>query len=276
MASFFNTGYGKAIDPLGFFGDGLFGGGGSNGGGGINIDELLSKYSYMPQYTGQTEKGLYDLFEQLTGHGGGGTAALPFDLGNPTTGLYDSLTRGIKEQYLGTPGGPQSGRINDLFAQANQMGIPEYGLNQARLANQDLNNSLLDTTAKLNENEKNRLLQILGLGTGVGTNLYSQNLAQHRANAGLALQGSLADAGLAQQIQEANQSSINDLLGGVGALAGTYFGGPVGGVVGQQAGSQLGDLFGGSSNVSRSGGSSYYPGVPSMYGSGSSKATLFK
>lgn len=233
-------------------------GGGGGGGSGFNIDDWLSRYSYMPRHTGELEDWGWGLTQRLTGQGGYGVNDIPFDLGLPTTGLYDALTRGIREQYLGTEGGPQSGRINDIFAQANQFGIPEYGLNQSRLANQDLNNSLLDVAARLNENEKNRLFNILTLGTNLGSGLYGQNLQQHRANAGLALQGAQFDARLADLIQQQNQSNISSLLGGIGGIVGGMYGGPMGYAAGSMAGNYLGNQFGGT-NTSRSG--NYYTGL---------------
>lgn len=200
---------------------------GSSGSGSTSWDDIINKYSYKPQYTAQTEKGLYDLFNKT--NGSQDVNAIPFDIGLPTTGLYDSLTRGIKEQYLGTPGGPEGGRIADTRAYYNNMGIPEYAANQERLGNQDLNNSLLDTAAQLNNNQKDRLLQVLGLGANVGSNLYSQDLAQSRFNTGIAAQGSQFDAGLQQAIQSGNQANLNGLLNlavPVAAYAGL---GPAGG-----------------------------------------------
>lgn len=251
-----------ALDPFGIFGSGKSKGGSS----GPTLEDILGivdRYTYKPQYTGETEKGLYDLFQSLTGLGGGGAEAIPFEIGLPTTGLYDALTRGIKEEYLGTPGGPEGGRIADTRAYYNQLGIPEQAINQERLANRDLNNLLTDAAAQINESQKNRLLQVLGLGTNVGTNLYGQNLAQHRANAGLGLQAVGIDAGIQDAVRQANQSSLNDLLGGVGALAGTYFGGPAGGFAGQQAGQQIGNLLQ-PSNVSR--GTANYTSLTNPYG----------
>lgn len=224
----------KWLDPFGAFGgDSLFGykgylsgdDDGSGSGGGMTWDDIINKYSYKPQYTAQTEKGLYDLFSKT--NGSMGVNDIPFDIGLPTTGLYDSLTRGIKEQYLGTPGGPEGGRIADTRAYYNNMGIPEYAANQERLGNQDLNNSLMDTAAKLNESQKDRLLNVLGLGANVGGNLYSQDLAQSRFNTGIAAQGAQFDAGLNQAIQSANSNSLQQLLAGAGALATTaYTGNP--------------------------------------------------
>lgn len=207
---------------------------GSAADGGLSYDDIINKYSYKPQYTGQTEQGLYNLFNQTTGQGGGGVGAIPFDIGLPTTGLFDSQARGIMQSYLGSgnftgngldwqSSGPQGGRLADIYAQANQMGIPEYGLNQARLGNQDLNNSLLDTAANLNNETKNRLTNVLGLGANIGSNLYSQDLAQQRFNTGIAAQGQQFDSGLSQAIQSANASSLSQLLSGAGALATTAF-----------------------------------------------------
>jgi len=188
-------------------------------------DDIINQYSYKPAYTAQTEQGLYDLFNKI--NGSQGVNAIPYDIGLPTTGLYDSLTRGIKEQYLGTPGGPEGGRIADTRAYYNNMGIPEYAANQERLGNQDLNNSLLDTAAELNNVQKDRLLNVLGLGANVGSNLYSQNLAQSRFNTGIAAQGQQFDAGLNQAIQSANSNSLAQLLAGAGSLATTaYTGNP--------------------------------------------------
>lgn len=230
---------------------------------GPNLEDLLGivdKYTYKPQYTAQTESSLYDLFQRLTGQGGGGVEALPFDLGLPTTGLYDSLTRGIKEDYLGTPGGPESGRIADTRAYYNNLGIPEQAINEERLSNRDLNNTLTDSAARINESQKDRLTSILGLGSGIGESLYGQNLAQHRSNAGLGLNAAGLNIGVQDAIRQANQSSLNDLLGGVGAVAGTYYGGPgFGTTAGATAGRTLGDLFGGQTNISRNGNGAINP-----------------
>jgi len=49
----------------------------------------------------------------------------------------------------------------------------------------------------------------------------------------------MADANLAQQIQAANQSSIDSLLGGIAGMAGSYFGGPIGGAAATTAANQL-------------------------------------
>ena len=248
--------------PVGLGGLGVgknpFSGGGGSSGGPTMADflGLIDQYSYKPQYTGQTEKSLFDLFQNLTGQGGKGVEGIPFDIGLPTTGLYDALTRGIKEDYLGTPGGPEGGRIADTRAYYNNMGIPEYALNQERLANRDLNNTLTDTAAKLNETQKDRLLNVLGLGSGIGENLYGQNLAQHRANAGMALQAAGMDAGIQESIRSANQSSLTDLLSGVGSVLGTIYGGPAGGAA---ANYTINNLFGNtptSGQVTRSGGAS--------------------
>jgi len=211
----------------------LFGGGGDSGSDTSGEDlarRMIEQYSYRPQYTGQTEARLYDLFQRLTGQGGGGVNALPFDIGLPTTGLYDSLTRGISEDYLGTPGGPEGGRIADLKAYYNNLGVPEQALNAERLANRDLNNSLLDKAALINESQKDRLTNILGTGTNLGQNLYNMNLGQHRFNAGLGMQGGLADITLQDSINRANQDSLNALLTGAAYLGGSYLtGNPAGG-----------------------------------------------
>lgn len=218
--------FGWLVGKNGLWGDS--GQKGSSPDGGQSWDDIINQYSYKPQYTGQTEKGLYDLFNKT--NGSMGVNDIPFDIGLPTTGLYDSLTRGIKEQYLGTPGGPEGGRIADTRAYYNNMGIPEYAANQERLGNQDLNNSLLDTAAGINESQKNRLLSVLGLGANVGSNLFSQDLAQQRFNTGVAAQGSQFDSGLQQQINAANSNSLSQLLSGAGALATTaYTGNPVAG-----------------------------------------------
>lgn len=245
----------------------LFGGGGSSSsGGGQTWDDIINKYSYKPQYTGATETGLYNLFNQT--NGSQPVENIPFDIGLPTTGLYDSLTRGIKQQYLGTPGGPEGGRIADTRAYYNNLGIPEYAANQERLGNQDLNNSLLDTAAQLNESQKNRLLSVLGLGANVGSNLYSQDLAQQRFNTGIAAQGAQFDAGLNQAINSANQNSLAQLLSGAGALATTaYTGNPV---TGAAAGQGINYLTGQTNPnaptaVNQSGGT--LSGLGSLYGS---------
>ena len=250
----------------------LFRGGGGGGGGG-NLEDLLSvidRYTYKPQYTGQTEQGLFDLFEQLTGRRGG-VEQIPFDIGLPTTGLYDALTRGIKEDYLGTPGGPEGGRIADTRAYYNNLGIPEQAINQERLANRDLNNLLTDQAALINESQKDRLSNILNLGLQTGGNLYGQNLAQHRANAGLGLTAATADLGIQESIRQANQQSLNDLLKFGGALAGTYFGGPAGGSVGSQAVGGLNNLLNPAGNTSVYRGSHY--SVPSLFGAAGSSST---
>jgi hypothetical protein len=239
---------------------------GSASDGGQTWDEIINQYSYKPQYTAQTEKGLYDLFQQTTGLGGGGVEAIPFDIGLPTTGLYDALTRGIKEQYLGTPGGPEGGRIADTRAYYNNMGIPEYAQNQERLANQDLNNSLLDTAAEINNNQKDRLLNVLGLGANVGSNLYSQDLAQQRFNTGIAATGQQFDAGLNQAINSANQSSLSSLLAGAGALGTTlYTGNPM---AGQAAGTGINYLTG-QTNPNVPNAVNQLGGTNSLFGSGS-------
>jgi len=276
----FQGGARGVLDPFG-----IFGGGKKKGSAGPSLEDILGiidRYSYKPQYTAQTEKGLYDLFNQTTGLGGGGVNAIPFDIGLPTTGLYDALTRGIKEEYLGTPGGPEGGRIADMRAYYNNLGIPEQAINQERLAEKDLNNTLTDSAARINESQKDRLTSVLGIGSGIGSNLYSQNLAQHRANAGMGLSAVGIDVGVQDAIRQANQQSLNDLLGGIGGLVGTIYGGPVGGVVGSTASSSIGDLFGtgggnqyAPANVSRGTGGYYNNSVPSIYGSaGKSSAKL--
>jgi len=197
-------------------------------------DEAIRKYGYQPQFTGQTEASLFDLFQRLTGQGtyagsgNGDLNAIPFDLGKDTTGLYDALTRGIKEDYLGTPGGPEGGNIADLRAYYNNMGIGEQGINQERLAYQDMNNSLIDSAAKLNDNTKNRLASLLGIGYTGGQNLYSQNLNQQRANTNTFMNGALTDVAMADAINQGNQSNLMSLLGGIGTLgAGVATGNPM-------------------------------------------------
>lgn len=211
---------GSLFGPIGTGLGGLFGGlfgGGSKNKNASYISpmdmyaQIIDQYSYKPQYTGQTEKGLFDLFQQLTGQRGG-AEQIPFDIGLPTTGLYDSMTRGIKEDYLGTPGGPEGGRIADLRSYYNNLGVPEQAINQERLANRDLNNTLTDSAARINESQKDRLTNILNMGLGTGQNLYGQNLAMHRANAGLGMAGALNDAEINNAIMDSNYSSIYDLL----------------------------------------------------------------
>jgi len=226
------AGMGSALGPWGTLGGGvaggllgLFSGGKSKGGGQISLMDLIGpmidKYSYQPQYTAQTEASLFDLFQRLTGQSGLGVEGIPFDIGLPTTGLYDSLTRGIKQDYLGTPGGPEGGRIADLRAYYNNMGIGEQGINQERLANQDMNNSLLDKAALINESQKDRLSNILNMGYSGGQNLYSQNLAQHRFNTGLAGNAMSMDYGLSNAISESNNSALDSLFGSMGTSGGT-------------------------------------------------------
>ena len=247
------------VDPFNL----VHGGKDSSSSGSSNLwDEIISKYSYKPQYTAQTEKGLYDLFNQTTGLSGGGVNAIPFDIGLPTTGLYDALTRGIKEQYLGTPGGPEGGRLADTRSYYNNLGIPEYAANQERLGNQDLNNSLLDTAAKINESQKDRLTNVLGLGANIGNNLYSQNLGQHRANAGLASGGAMTDLGLQQSINASNQEMLSNLANLAVTGAGYYFGGPAGGAAASQVSNNFFSNPNAPSSVSRQG------GVPSLFGEG--------
>jgi len=202
---------------------GLFGGGKSKGGTNIMdiISGLIDKYSYKPEYTGQTEKSLFDLFQRMTGQSGLGVDGLPFDIGLPTTGLYDSLARGIKQDYLGTPGGPQGGQIADSQAYFNNLGIPEQAANQTRLGYQDMNNSLLDKAALINESQKDRLTNILNMGNTSGQNLYSQNLAQHRFNTGLASNAMSMDYGLSNAISEGNNSALDSLFGSTGTSSGT-------------------------------------------------------
>jgi hypothetical protein len=197
---------------------GLYFGGGKDSG--PSYEDMLAKYGYQPQYTGKTEASLYDLFQRLTGQGtysGTGTGdlnAIPFDLGKDTTGLYDATTRGIKEAYLGTPGGPEAGRLADLRAYYNNLNIPEAAINAERLGNQDLNNSLIDQAALLNDNTKNRLSNLLGVGYTGGQNLYSQNLNQQRANMSFA--GN--DVALQDAISQGNQNNLASLLAGAGTL----------------------------------------------------------
>jgi hypothetical protein len=198
--------------------------GGGAGGSMGNIQDMtaqnIENYGYQPQYTAQTESSLFDLFQRMTGQSGLGVEGIPFDIGLPTTGLYDSLTRGIKEDYLGTPGGPEGGNIADLRAYYNNMGIGEQGINQERLAYQDMNNSLLDKAALINESQKDRLLNVLNSGYTGGQNLYSQNLAQHRYNTGLMSNALSMDYGLSNAISEGNNGALSSLLGGAGTLGG--------------------------------------------------------
>jgi len=229
----------KMFMPVGLGGMGVgknpFASKGSSGPSPMDLfSQIIDKYSYKPAYTGQFEKGLYDLFQQTTGLGGGGVNAIPFDIGLPTTGLYDSLTRGIKEDYLGTPGGPEGGRIADTRAYYNNLGIPEQAINQERLANRDLNNTLTDTAAQINETQKDRLLNVLNMGSNLGLGAYGQNLAQHSRNAGIAAQGAGLDIGLQDSINRANQDSLNALLSAGAYLAGSSMGGPVGGAAASQ------------------------------------------
>ena len=255
-----NEAAGSDIMP---FASGMYGGG-SDGSPGFSWGNLINEYGYQPKYTGQIEKGLFDLFQSMTGLGGGGVGAIPFDIGLPTTGLYDSLTRGIKEDYLGTPGGPEGGRIADSRSYYNQLGIPEQAINQERLANRDLNNLLLDQAALINESQKDRLLNVLNSGAGIGQNTYAQNLAQHRANIGFGFQGVGMDMGLQEAIRQANQSSLNSLLGAAGTAAGAYFGGPAGAAVG----GNLGNLAGTYVNKQGSLGNPYsVKGAGQFYGS---------
>jgi hypothetical protein len=262
----FQGGFKGMVDPFNFFH------GKKKGPTGPTLQDLLGvidSYTYKPQYTGQTEKQLYDLFGQLTGTSGLGVEGIPFDIGLPTTGLYDALTRGIKQEYLGTPGGPEGGRIADIRAYYNNAGIPESAINQERLANNDLNSLLTDTAAKINESQKDRLTNVLNIGAGVGSSLYGQNLAQHRGNAQLGLTAAGIDIGVQDSIRQANQQSLNDLLGGVGAVAGTIIGGPgMGTMAGYQAGNQLGSLFSPQPQVSRTGGlySAAQSSYPNPYG----------
>jgi hypothetical protein len=243
----------------------------------IDFNQILQQYGYQPKFTGRTERGLFDLFEQLTGRRGG-AEQIPFDIGLPTTGLYDALTRGIREDFLGTPGGPEGGRIADTRAYFNNLGIPEQAINQERLANRDLNNLLSDQAARINESQKDRLLNVLGLGLNTGGNLFGQQLAQTRFNTGSALQTATQNAQLGEAIRQANQNSLNDLLGGIGSIGGTvlgaYLGGPGGAAFGSQAGSSIGKLLGGGTPTSRSGsGSGYGFGVPSIFGTAGSRGT---
>lgn len=222
---------------LGGAGGGLLSGDGEDSSSGTNIQQLvdgiLNQYSYMPQYTAQTESSLFDLFQRLTGQGNyagagnGDVTKIPFDIGLPTTGLYDSLTRGIKQDYLGTPGGPEGGKIADLRAYYNNLGIPEQAVNQERLGYQDMNNSLLDKAALINESQKDRLTNVLNMGLGTGKDLYAQNLAQHRFNTSQAMTGLGYDVGLSDAINQSNQNNLNSLLNGGGQLAlGYYTGNP--------------------------------------------------
>jgi hypothetical protein len=273
----FQGGFKGMVDPFNFF----HGKKKSSAPAGPSLEDILGiidRYTYKPTKTAETEQGLYNLFQNLTGQGGGGVEAIPFDIGLPTTGLYDALTRGIKEDYLGTPGGPEGGQIADMRAYYNNLGIPEQAINQERLANKDLNNSLVDTAAQINEAQKDRLTNVLGLGANVGSNLYGQNLAQHRANAGLGLGAVGIDVGIQDSIRQANQQSLNDLLGGIGSVIGTIYSPGIGTAVGQQAGSSLGNLLTSTNpNTSRnpSSGGYYYGAVPSLYGSaGKSTAKL--
>jgi hypothetical protein len=222
---------GSAFGPwgtaIGGVGGGLLGllGGGDEGPSLLDVmSSIIRDYSYMPKYTEPTEASLFDLFQRLTGQGtyagagNGNVAAIPFDIGLPTTGLYDSLTRGIKEDYLGTPGGPEGGQIADTRAYYNNLGIPEYAINQERLGYRDLNNSLLDQAAKINELQKDRLSNLLNIGYTGGQNLYSQNLQQHRFNAGLMGEAAGADFQMQDSVDRANAGSIGDLFSGAGSL----------------------------------------------------------
>jgi hypothetical protein len=209
------------------------------------MSQIIDEYGYRPQFTGQTESSLFDLFQRITGQGNyagagnGDVNAIPFDIGLPTTGIYDSLTRGIKQDYLGTPGGPQGGSIADSQAYFNNLGIPEQALNATRLGYQDMNNSLLDKAALINESQKDRLMSLLVKGTDLGSDLYSQNLNQHRFNTGTMQDALYKDIGIQDTINQSNQSNINSLLGSggsdLGSMAatgvGTYFGGPAGGAI---------------------------------------------
>ena len=253
---------------------------GSAADGGQSWDDIINKYSYKPQYTAQTEQGLYDLFTKT--NGSMGVNDIPFDIGLPTTGLYDALTRSQTEKYLGTGNwdgsglnyvrsGPEGGLIADTRAYYNNMGIPEYAANQERLGMQDLNNSLLDTAAELNNVQKDRLLQVLGLGANVGSNLYSQNLAQHRFNTGIAAQGQQFDAGMNQAIQSANSNSLAQLLSGAGALATTaYTGNPA---LGSMAGQGINSITG-SNNAAVLGSGSLSQNYSPYSGSGSGLGSL--
>jgi hypothetical protein len=254
MGTMINPGIGTAIGAgLGGL-LGLFSGGGS-GDGETNIqdlmDEIINKYSYKPQYTGQTEASLFDLFQRMTGQGkyigsgNGDVNAIPFDIGLPTTGLYDSLTRGIKQDYLGTPGAGEGGKLADLRAYYNNLGIPEQAINAERLGYQDMNNSLLDKAALINESQKDRLSGLLSTGVSAGGNLYAQNLNQQRFNAGLGAQALNMDYGLSDAISQANQTNLNSLLGIGGSSVGSYgsYSNPATGNSG--ATSLLSNLFGG-------------------------------
>jgi hypothetical protein len=216
---------------------------------------MIAKYSYMPQFTGQTESSIFDLFQRMTGQGtysGGGSgdlSAVPLGLGLDTTGLYDAATRSIKEDYLGTPGAGESGRLADLRAYYNQLGVPEAAINAERLGNQDLNNSLLDQAAILNDNTKNRLTNILGTGSSLGSNLYAQNLNQHRFNTGAAITGLGMDVDLGNAISEGNNQSLASLLGLGTNLAYNPTPGSSNTSTGSGITSLLGNLFGGQTAV---------------------------
>lgn len=245
---------GMSAGPWGAVAGGLLGllggfsGDDEGGGEGVNMqqlmDEIMGKYSYQPQYTAQTEASLFDLFQRLTGQGKyGGVESIPFDIGLPTTGLYDALTRGIKQDYLGTPGGPEGGKIADLRAYYNNLGIPEQAVNQERLGYQDMNNSLLDQAALINESQKDRLTNILNMGLGTGSNLYSQNLNQHRFNTGQMSNALAMDYGLTDAINQSNNNNLMSLLLNSGSMLGSK--GSYGSNNGTGITSLLGNIFGG-------------------------------
>jgi hypothetical protein len=138
--------------------------------------------------------------------------------------------------------------LADINAYFQNLGVPEQALNAVRLGNKDLNNSLIDSAAILNDNTKNRMANILGVGSSLGNSLYSQNLGQHRFNTGAAITGLGMDVDLGNAISESNNGALTSLLGTGTSLS--YNPQPsASGSSGSGITSLLGNLFGGQTQV---------------------------
>lgn len=210
------------------------------------IGQAINEYSYKPQYTGQTETSLYNLFQDLTGQSGKGATGIPFEIGLPTDKLYEANTRGEREALFGMPGAGESGSIADIMAKYNEMGIPEQSLQATRQMIGDWDRYSMDQAAKLTESSKDRLSNVLGMGLNTGQNLYNQNLGQHRFNTGLMSNAATRDYELQDSINQANAGALSSLFGSAGPTIGKTI---------QSVGGSLGSLLSKNTptTVSRSG-----------------------
>lgn len=166
-------------------------------------------------------------------------------------GEFDEVTKGAMQQALGDTaakyaagGGLSSGAANEAFARVG---------NENALKKLDYmgDREQFSYNTKLNE-MNTRLVEVNALRDFQNTMLggkMQQGFSAQQANLQRQLQGSMANAEMANQQRLADQQSSNAMLGSLGSLGGTILGASLLGPAGAMAGGSLGGgLFGGGSS----------------------------